>query len=96
MVIVLRLGQLVVQDQANCSRAAAVLRHYQTARRPRLWPFPQLCQRCFQRSLQSVDDFLAQDGQEFIAVAAAAGGEEQIGMVWVVCDEEIALGSGSH
>lgn len=89
------LHHLPSQHQPLGPRPAPVLRiHHSTFQtRAPLRPPPERLKRGIQSALQRVDDLVADDGEELVAVAAAAGGEEEPGVGWVVGDYEVAFGT---
>ena len=89
----LRLRQLFHQQKPLLPRPTPILSSLEYIRTLGFRPFPQILQFGFQRALHRIDDFVAQHREEFVGVAAAAGGDEEVFGGWVVGHDEIAFGA---
>ena len=87
--------QLLHQQKPLLTRATPILSPFKGIRTLAGRPGPQSLQLGVQRALQGIDDFVAQDGEEFVGVAAAAGGQEEVLGCWVVGYYEVAFGAVS-
>lgn len=87
--------QLLHQQKTFLTRATPILSPFKSIRTLAGRPGPQSLQLGVQSALQGIDDFVAQDGEEFVGVAAAAGGQEEVLGYWVVGYYEVAFGAVS-
>ena len=85
--------QLLHQQKPLLTRATPILSPFKGIRTLAGRPGPQSLQLGVQSALQGIDDFVAQDGEEFVGVAAAAGGQEEVLGCWVGGYYEVAFGA---